>query len=977
MKLRACLLLVLVLLLLPISSPAWYPKTHAWLLAQAIELIKMIDHEEMYKELTTAVFRMQLGRGAWREDFDPPVGDISRAMRHYYDPDTPGPIKGVPYYGYFVFWPILDKNERTARPSGPRYDGAERWALDGGGLEANPFTWERAIAAYGHGSLKAREEAYFRLGHVIHLLADMSEVDHATNTVHPASGKSLIVNEEMLTEQAVQMLVLATRAVTDDASPSAEAFVDRNSRDLIRGTIAEAMRELGFSGPVQRTGLEGIAEDSIAPDSVRDFFPTPEDNGLKLKVDGLRPPSPSADEMPTCRDFPAFFNELASYAKRERPAGMRLAAGCADMVPVLQRAMAAGYLATAALFGPGGRSTQTVGQAWAAVSQEYLSSPIYAIPTIDELDPRSFDPYLRYRDAVFFKTIPYLAGLLMHFQDVVREPPFVKDVTVEQPTGRKYWGSMGEGEKDLVDVRTSRTIEPFGEISTPDMDIPKSYKAIMGRTLASGTVGALQAGKTAVVTIVFGPEFDVSGEKITPHIDPGSVKVRIDGRPVPGRMKDGNSWTGAFTPELDGGQAEKVFQIEIEARDLDKHYLPMSPDGQGYWLDADPRTVAQVAATPPNFDTDDSNTKPPAYEWKFYDDGPHRDHVDRNHMFRVAREDVEEPARGPRISIVPAKTVVSLSGRLDPKSLEKERGSRGPELTAEAPSVHYLLMNDGTATIAPENGEKFEVTWGVRPGQAGGWQETWTAQPEAGQGTVRSARGPCQLSSVRNDWVQSESGVQMRTNRTPPAKGEWSVTYDKDGAYVLSPGSGWGPPHFKLDNAAEPDTPDVLIAQYLAWFEDGKRDAFNHEALEAVERDLVGRGLNPLTAVASLCAAKKEAFLRASPAAGDKELSFRITSLALYHLGKEGPSHFNRGEYILQAIAQSKMNTWGDKTFIANWPAAAQEKGVMAAPDFFPDTSGGGDYAGGITLIEVGRSQIAALKAKYKNYTRKILFEGW
>jgi hypothetical protein len=71
------------------------------------------------------------------------------------------------------------------------------------------------------------------------------------------------------------------------------------------------------------------------------------------------------------------------------------------------------------------------------------------------------------------------------------------------------------------------------------------------------------------------------------------------------------------------------------------------------------------------------------------------------------------------------------------------------------------------------------------------------------------------------------------------------------------------------------------------------------------------------------------------------------------------------------------MNAWGDKTFIANWPAAAQEKGVMAAPDFFPDTSGGGDYAGGITLIDVGRREIAALKAKYKNYTRKILFEGW
>ena len=210
---------------------------------------------------------------------------------------------------------------------------------------------------------------------------------------------------------------------------------------------------------------------------------------------------------------------------------------------------------------------------------------------------------------MFFATIPYLAGLMMHFQDVVREPPFVKEVTVEQPTGRKYWASLGEGEKDLVDVRTGRTTEPFDEISMPDIYVPKSYKAIMGRTPASGTVGALQSGKTAVVTIVFGPELDVSGEKIAPRIDPASVKVSIEGRPVPGRMRDGHSWTGAFTPELEGGRTERSSRSRSR-RGIYKHVLPMGADGQGYRLDADPKTVAHIVATPPRFDTDDSNTSP-------------------------------------------------------------------------------------------------------------------------------------------------------------------------------------------------------------------------------------------------------------------------------------------------------------------------------------------------------------------------------
>jgi hypothetical protein len=75
MRPRTYALICLILFLLPVSSQAWYPKTHAWLLAQAIELIKMIDRDGMYKGLTTAIFRRQLGRGAWREDFDPPVAN--------------------------------------------------------------------------------------------------------------------------------------------------------------------------------------------------------------------------------------------------------------------------------------------------------------------------------------------------------------------------------------------------------------------------------------------------------------------------------------------------------------------------------------------------------------------------------------------------------------------------------------------------------------------------------------------------------------------------------------------------------------------------------------------------------------------------------------------------------------------------------------------------------------------------------------
>jgi hypothetical protein len=971
MKFRACLLLALILLLLPVTARAWYEKTHAWLLDQAVELVKKMDQDQrLYAELYAGAFRVQMGRGAWREDYDPPVANISRAMRHYYDPTIVGPIKGVPYYDYFVFWPILDRNEKVARPAGQRYDGAERWALDGGGLADNPFNWVRAISAYGHGSLAAREEAYFRLGHVLHLLADMSEVDHATNTVHPASGRSLRVNvEESVVNMAVMMFEASlkwnTFGFVDEATIRSYLKPENKKRliDAFQGPLSDILRKFHLPGSVRLTGFEGLAEDAIPPEAVKDFFPIPESNGLVAALAGLPAPSSEATKIPDCSKFPAFFNELAAMVRRDLPGTMRLAVGCADLAPLLTTAVAV-------LF----PKPSIIGTIF---TNKFLSSPIYAIPIINELEANSFGSYLPYRDAMLREAVAYLAGLMMHFQDVVKEPPFVQEVTVRQTNGREYSASWGEGQKDVVDLGTGRTIELYGEISTPRSSIPKYYRAIMGRTLAHGSGRPLQAGRMATVTIGFGPVLQAHGEEIKPRINPQSVKVRIDGKPVDGRMKDANTWSGSYTPEISGDMPEKPVKMEIEARDLHKHFLPMSPDGKGYWLDSDPTTVAQLSATAPNFDAADSNTKPPAYEWKFYEDGPKHDHVDRNHAFAISREEVEEPARGEHLSIAPGKTVVSLSGRLDAIDLEEARDNNQGDLLAEAPSIHYLLMSDGTATIAPERMEKFEVTLAHRPGKAGGWKEVWTAQPEPGKGSVRRAAGPCQISSARYRWTESGGAVTMTTSRAEPRKVEWSVLYDTAGAFVLYPGSGWGPPRFRLNKEAEPDTPEVLVAQYLAWFDEGKGEAFNHDALEAVERGLNARELNPLTAVASLCAARKEIFLRDNPTPGDKEFSFRVTSLALYHLKNDGQAHFNHGEYILQAIAASKMNKWGDKTFIPNWLEAALEKAVMAAPGFFPDTGDKDGFAGGIDLLSTGQSKIAQLKAKHKNNPPKILFEGW
>ena len=66
------------------------------------------------------------------------------------------------------------------------YPSALEWARNGAGSK-DLRNWEGAIEAYNY-TASSRVEAYWRLGHVVHLLADMAEPDHASNVPHAASG---------------------------------------------------------------------------------------------------------------------------------------------------------------------------------------------------------------------------------------------------------------------------------------------------------------------------------------------------------------------------------------------------------------------------------------------------------------------------------------------------------------------------------------------------------------------------------------------------------------------------------------------------------------------------------------------------------------------------------------------------------------------------------------------------------------------
>lgn len=172
---------IVLSLLAPPPARAYYDKVHRMIALRALELIEReYGRDGVYAELLR--FRGQILEGAVAEDY----GDVDgneRAMRHYYDPDSSRPKKGVPYYGWYRLWQL--KGAKVTPPPGGFYDGALDWARDGAGTR-DLKNWAGAIRSYG-ASLVECEEAYLRLGHVVHLLGDMTVLDHVMNVPHPGS----------------------------------------------------------------------------------------------------------------------------------------------------------------------------------------------------------------------------------------------------------------------------------------------------------------------------------------------------------------------------------------------------------------------------------------------------------------------------------------------------------------------------------------------------------------------------------------------------------------------------------------------------------------------------------------------------------------------------------------------------------------------------------------------------------------------
>jgi hypothetical protein len=170
-----------IVVVLTLLAYSYYDRVHWNVSDIALKLLEQADRAGLYKEIS--LYGDLINKGAVQEDYGAVEGN-ERSFRHYYDPDTG---LGLRYLDWFEYWIVI--GGQVKKPKNDIYASALEWARNGAGTE-DWKNWEGAIQAYGYTS-KSREEAYSRLGHVIHLLTDMAEPDHATNTPHPGSGFKL------------------------------------------------------------------------------------------------------------------------------------------------------------------------------------------------------------------------------------------------------------------------------------------------------------------------------------------------------------------------------------------------------------------------------------------------------------------------------------------------------------------------------------------------------------------------------------------------------------------------------------------------------------------------------------------------------------------------------------------------------------------------------------------------------------------
>jgi hypothetical protein len=285
---------------------------------------------------------------------------------------------GLEHRWYFSY------RQNTPEPhmGGDRYSSARDWGFGESRVDPkyNRMTFQEAIRQYGKYSILGQRNAYLILGHIVHLLQDQGDPDHANLVAHPGSNYN---QEEAYSEFHVCLIGTVETAVESCAVCAivagiltlGAAMVESCSICGVVATVVFATACLAIGGDSSKLGYERLVGEKWSLNRVKNQI---KDIGIIDKG-----------------DYDDYFRDLANFSRgKSSEFGLNSPLGLGPF--------------------PDGFEVDLLG-----------------IPGINPLiGPDDYDRYLGLTDAIVPAIIGYSSGLIRYFYEIVNYPPYVMRVAI-------------------------------------------------------------------------------------------------------------------------------------------------------------------------------------------------------------------------------------------------------------------------------------------------------------------------------------------------------------------------------------------------------------------------------------------------------------------------------------------------------------------------------------------------------------------
>jgi hypothetical protein len=602
--------LVLILCLLPSVVMGWTEYIHCTILKEAIKMIKAKDVSGQYKEIYSyGLPNYYTGKcdkddfesmkpkpgmndhpsiqGAWVEDaggarrVDFILKSSEMTEPHFRNNNHfGGENSGLKWEDYFY----LSNNDSVSvkKPKSGRFISAKNWGYSG--QNGDKMNFQGAIEAYNYYTAPCTREAYYRMGHVLHLLQDMAEPDHSALYDHAGS----CLTEEEAYSEFMTCLVQMTHALEIGSIACAAGCTATLFGYFACLAVCEAA--VATAAGITYGACEASADD--------DEFGFERLINNYWDYDGRKVRSKLTIQKE--KSYDTYFKKLADQSKA--------AAKARNFdYPLGLGKMMVSFIGSAISVGLGANLP-----------------PYDKIPGVDpNIEyPEDAGPYLSLADETVVTATNMTAGLMQNFYEIVKHPPYVKSVIVAQ-------GAKGLTLKEIMDALFYD--KEFGK--KPSKTLNVIYHALWEDKYTTGSLGQKLSSRKlgfsknlpvdqsqhvyVIANVPHKMQRMILEVKNSQDVSLGKYSTKETSRTGEIYYVTDFSFSGLSSSTLT--RVCEALGLEFKGMDNLPHFSKRNYSGKE--LDSNPQTVAIVEKNSP-------------YNWSSYEPG-----TDKNHKIRVILPD--------------------------------------------------------------------------------------------------------------------------------------------------------------------------------------------------------------------------------------------------------------------------------------------------------------------------------------------------